>query len=1278
MGASVDKSKVIAYNMCMAKKVIVKPDDDSKPIVRKKKRSKCCTCLIAFAIFCLVIIAAVIGVGWYFGDKYTRQYFDMSLGETFDVLGDLYWTDEDDVVKRPYSKKDANGFYNELKKNVLLKTDTDIDFDGALISALDKLLGTNMSGKDEDRVNAAPQANSDENGTDGKKDSDDNVVVDMLVDMLSEVFTKENIDIERLKEYDDLTNDTYKFELKDKQIAALVSIVLDTMLKNAKDIDFLSGINEYIPLKKVVKLKQVRYVVQAKTDEQGVKTAATAAEITVWLGMQDAAGSAIKKMLEEEGYGWAGGFVAWLGDVILPENVYLNVTVPLEDGAEPILSFNTMNAAERKQMYKLMNGVFKNIMNSDMTVDSLLNDFASKMKPFLKQAADSIDFTKAAKGSIEIDIIDTLAKTLNKSTFKNDQIEKKEIMYMLQALLTTTPEARLHELEPYLYRDWYVDAQGNNAVYKYNDSVNVAGKTRVNYSRLFIDEIEEVYSLDFGEDAEVSDVLAMLGISIGNDVQVSVDTETLLEKIDRQKLNASLNPNTPIRNLRITDRMLASALAGELDKMLADQSDLKIDLNLDAMTFVKDSEHEGHTFALLAVEIGIDKLFESLGDNKMFGMITGLLPDSILMNIQIDITLSLAGGDQYVPAKLMLNDYERTETIIATLKKFMPELDLNGITTKTETTLRKMLGKLDELLGIELVRSDLAEMPVISGELVMPDLYTVVVNTMLTVKDENDENYGKPVVNNEQLRRVLYGLNNTAAFDTEYADGAKIDTDTSTFIADVVDKYYLNDPDGKLTSFNSLTDFLTSGDSQAQFGKKFRVKGTDINVKYLAYDTRTIGQLTPLMTGEQLGAIIDAKKEEMGGMDDIDVLDVGISETSITVTMGVNVLSLIPSDVQSMMSSEMIYFTVIVDISTVENGAYPVGFAINSMTGDDVDNLLKIIELLGGSFDIGSKTAVFGRMLYEQLGGLSNILGGDGFLRFTDDGIELASFYEFLSTKLGIEKPENKTNAEWAQVVKNVVQGMFERPKDVSGNYIDEMYHGADDSLINNYRMSDFVVNAPSAEDSFDIDASIIMSGGGVWYDKQFNSWIQVALNDNDVTSLQTIALVGGDDGQKAIGVRSWVNARMSGSPVSTEDDHIIVSFKLPMGKFSDSGDTEQNTDMASGFLPDYICATVALDMVDGTGEYAGRKVFECVGTVVNNLNAEEYDLLVSLMGLSPDTEDPGKVNLKSITKDCVNQINSLLKRETAFGTFYGSISLIDTDNVEKGIGKVDVRYSLA
>lgn len=67
---------------------------------RKKKKSCCCSCLIGAVVTFAVVLAIGAGVGWYFGDQFTRNNLGMSLGECFSAVGGLYSPNEKKIVDR--------------------------------------------------------------------------------------------------------------------------------------------------------------------------------------------------------------------------------------------------------------------------------------------------------------------------------------------------------------------------------------------------------------------------------------------------------------------------------------------------------------------------------------------------------------------------------------------------------------------------------------------------------------------------------------------------------------------------------------------------------------------------------------------------------------------------------------------------------------------------------------------------------------------------------------------------------------------------------------------------------------------------------------------------------------------------------------------------------------------------------------------------------------------------------------------------------------------------
>ncbi len=1238
----------------MAKKVVVPTDEDKKTddngVAVKKKRSKCCTCLIVFAIVSIVILAAVFGVGWYFGDKYSKEFFNMTLGDTLGVVGDLYWTDDEDVVSRPYKEKNINGFYKEIKKNILLKEDADIDFKSALQKAVDNYLAKDDADSAQNR-NADADSGADAGADESKKD--ENSIIDIFTDMLSEVFTSENIDVDRLKEYDE-ANDTYILNVVDTQVAAFADMVLKLVLDNSDKIDALSSVSDIVPLKSVVKLKQVKFIVQSKADEQGVKTKAAAADVVLWLGLQKAAKEAVSKFMNQGGFGWASGIAGFFTDMVLPENVYISLTIPLEDGADANFNLNGMDAESKKRMYKLLDGVFKNIMKESMTVESLLDKNVDTLNPYLKSVETMLDFTKASKGSIGLDLLGAMADKASESLSKDDPLTKPEFMYMLQALLTSSADDRLHDIEPYLYANWYATPDGKKTVYKYDDSVDTTGMQHIDYVKQFIREINDVYSLDFDENGDIKDILSTLGVSLDGSTPSNVDTDAILNKINKQKFNASLAPDKAIKKLRITDRMLAASVAGQMGDLLGENETLaKLNITLDALTFIKevDDKEVEHTEALLAVKVDLAEMISSMGsDNMLMQFATKILPEKIEMSISVDITLDPPAGFTPLETRFMINDYEKTAGVLDTLKKLVPSFDLNSITGEVSTMLTDMIGALDEKLGIELATADITAVPVVSGALVMPDIYSLVVDTLLT----NDD--GTEVISNVKLKNVLYELNNVDAFEAYINADGTLKPDVLSpqgFVDEVVDKYYLN-PTTPITTFGALTDFLN--DDTVEFATKFRVRGDDPRVKYLAYDTDAIcdatasRDLTPRMTDSQLAGLISEKLQENASIKDMfEVVAVDTAADEIKITLAIDMATRLPEKVVKLMSAEKLFVTATVDIAhpiidevAPENNAYPVKLTINSMTDEEYSDLLTVIGKLGGEFDVASNISEFGKILYTQLNNLTSGLGDGDFMRFTDSGLQLSSFYEFLANALRLERPASVTDdLEWAETIRGVVQGMFEKST-VAGL----------DGNTNNYALNDFLFNPPTAGLSFDLTSL-------EWTDKDFNAYFEVLLAENNVHAVQTIALAANDTEGDAGVVREWF-VEKTGSSLDVAKNYIIVSFRIEVGEKFDAGAD------AKGLMPEQIYATVALEL---NKDDAGKQQFACAATVFNNMTAQEYAILMDLMGMSNDSTDPNKVNIATATDDCLSQANDLTDK--------GEVIIQANADATTGIGKIKLNPTI-
>ncbi len=1296
----------------MAKKVAVPDEEDirSGGIRTKKKHNKCCTCCLIALIVILVILVAGFVTGWLLGDKYTKEYFGLTMGDTLGVVNDLYWTNDEDVVKRPFKASDLDGFYSEIKRNVLLKDSAEVDFDAALDEAISKYLNEGKSenaalrksDKDGEPDDGESVAESNGEGVDGGENGDNNKdddseIMNIFVDMIAGVLNRDNIDIDRLNSYPD--NDEYIFNLKDKQLAAFVNSVLKSVLKNADGFDALKGYADIVDLSKVVALKQIRFTAQSVNGEDGEKVIkASSADVTVWLGVQSAAGQAITKSMKEAGAGWASGMVSWLGDVILPKNMYLTVSIPLfgEDNKADVI-INDMNAKERKRADKLIDGILK-ISGGDMTLQGLVDLITEKVKPMLEKAVDKMDFTDAGSGTISMDLLDTVAKMASEN-MEGAELTKGDFLYVMQALLSDRTE-QLNSLIPYRFDSWYLVNGKEEYLPTGGDE-----KNKISYDQKFIDEIEDKYAIDFGESKNLTEVLEMLGISLDGSNNASTGSTELLNKINSAKFNALLDePDMNKIRLRITDRMLGAALAGQMDKLTAgsDLGDLK--LELEALSFVKkpDTAKAAHSYALLAVEVDLADMLDSLGGNSLITKLTtGLMPEKILLTVTVDIT-----RDRSVKrdeAEFVINSCKNTDRALDTLSRLVPDIKLNDISDKISETLNDMLDQMDSLLSVELAESTftLGEDGVWSGDgasLVIPDIFTVVTD-MVLVKELPDGTKEK-VVTPAELKAVIRDLNNPGVAESN------IDAEAGykNFIGEVVEKYYFNADSDSFQNFDRLTDYLSDFSTD-----KLRVYGKN----GLAHDNSTTAQLKPLMTSGELGVLLTEKMGDNATVSSYEIVRVDTGDNTLSVTLAIDLADLMSGaeQVQKLINADKLYATAEFRLGTIlndENGnpyAYDVGLTVNIKNSDgeivpmDTEStypaLLRIVKFFVPEFDIENQVSEFGKILYEQMGNLNESMSGSDDIRvfdFTDNGLELIDFYTFFALKKKPDLLEGHSSDD----IKTTLQGMYL----VSDN--------PDEYNPSNYRVSDIMYNEPTPATNpgpngttpwTETEAATLLEQD--YFDRDFNGFIKQGMakiadeitesGETGVKVEQTMFLVHGDTAdpsnpddprKKADAVRDWLNDKLNldgERQVSAAHDYIVITFSMGMGAFV-GGDGE-GTNEAKPLFPEKIYITVAYkyDASAADGEkfsLVGDKRGADAPTVVfNNMDVTEYDVVVSLMGLDPDSSNPDKININNIVGEGVKILNGLSYTETTIAGQKVSattiITFTPTADLTDGMGSV-------
>lgn len=1274
----------------MAKKIVDHDEEEVEKnggIKAKRKRACCCSCCLIVLIVTLVIFLAAFITGWFLGDKYTKELFDLSMGDTMGVVGDLYWTNDKDVVTNPYSSSDIDGFYSEIKRNILLKDSAEVDFDSALKSAIDKYLGIDASAQ------ALNSSDGEGEGSSGEDDENKSEITDIFVNMIADVLERDNIDIERLNSYPD--KDEYIFNLKDRQLAAFVNSILQSVLKNADKMDSLKDIAGSVDLGGLAALKQIRFTAQADADESGNKVVkASSAEITIWLGLQDMANQAVKRMLDEVGQGWAGGIVGWLADVILPENLYLTVSVPLygEDNTASIV-INDMNEEERERANKLINGIIQQINGPDSkTLDEVIDEFVDEIRPMLEKATDKMVFDNANDGYISMDLLDTVAKMASEN-IEGEGLSKADFLYVLQTLLSE-PDAQLKGLIPYRYDNWYMVDGAPVYLAEGSDTA-----TPINYRDEFIAEIEQKYAIDFGEDKDLDSVLKMLGISLDGS-ESNMGSTDLLEKVDGQAFSDLLNaPDTQNIKLRVTDRMLGAVFADRLPDLLKDNPDIsKMNIALKALTFISKADKEGRLYAKLAVDVDLADMLGSMDggeDSLMNKLVNGLMPDKILLTVTVDISRNISKQERDA-AEFVINSAANTDRAVSAMEKLVPDIDLAAISDKVSDMLNDMLDKMNKVLAIELVPSTYEFENNVwlgggdSAAIVMPDIFTIITDSVLVEK--NQDGTETKIVKPDELKAVIRDLNNPHEIESN------IDKDAgySHFIdEEVIDKYYFKAEKGSITTFDGLTDYLADFNTN-----KFRKDGKN----GVAHDDREIDDLRPVMTGGELGALLTEKMQGNNAVKSYNIVRVETGQDRLYVTLMIKISDLMgdATKVQKLITAENLYATAECKLDQINGAgtpddpyAYEVELTINvddngqASTMDKTSTypaMLKIVKYFMSDFDMEAQIREFGKILYDQMESLENSIrkkpnvdvGGGAdegepttpsgadevdIFTFTDRGMEITDFYTFLALQM---QPDILDDHE-AKDIKATVQGLYT----LSEN---EQEHND-----NNYDAADILFNPPSEKGQQKWTGSDLYVFGKDHFDKDFNGFLKQGVEkigeEGAVVVEQTIVLAAGDTRDEVANVRKWLNANLElgeAEDVDTASDYLVLTFSMGMGAFI--GGAGEGTTGAHALFPEKIYATVVYrydpavegDKFSVVGGDPDPDSGAAPSLVFNNMNGVQYDIMVSLMGASPDSSDSDKINIISIVQQGADVLNAMGKSENGLSS---EITFEQTTDLTKGMG---------
>lgn len=1210
-----------------------------KPVVvneqpPKKKRSCCCTCMLTVFIVALVLIVGGTAVGCIFLDKYTKKNFDMGLGECLGVLNGLYWASDKNMVDYGYTEADAAAFDTEIKHQLFLKEDADLDLTAAVKLFMESADAGNTA---TDAVQAKLMRALAADGATGAEGGTTETGTDKLLNFIVGLFSRDSMDYGRLSAYDKANHSDYNFRLNDKQLAAFVNEVFTAVEGDIPALEPLKQmgvekLSDALALRQIKFVKENRAVYADGTWSDETRDV-TMAKVTLQIKVSEILKSASKEYIPN---GFAAGLASWALKTVLPNNLYVTAGIGLTDNVGVDLAVNRINTPEKTEStYKLIRGITR-LTGSELDVPQKMTELVSKsVEPTLKSIDDVADFSKVENGTLAFDTYGALA---NMAVAGNAEAENKltgeDILYTFSRLVTSDPKIVAPEHD---YKNWYLYTGGSETgkkVYAVDPAVLTDPHKKVDYQQEFMNELKNKYMLKTtkpdGSEYTFSEIIAAFGMG----GEASGD---ILDLIDMSRFGEATAGKTE-EDLRIAlnDKMLGAIVEENLESLGADAlglAGLKLEVEQTAL-LSRERDAVRHDFIDISVSLDLSDLFESMGGIGKF--VYAFLPEKVVVSIQVDITVGLPDGVSRTAPAISYNSMspEETAEMLSVLDKFGVEgfntADISGMIAKP---VNQIIDTMSEHLVISVVPSRLAESDAPGTEDVADDAHDLELPSIYGLLEKNVFTKEGETVAAADIKAVFDEL---YAYDASNADAAdKVDAlksglsraaeNYNALIDSLERDYYLKTEHAEnITTFDALFHEISS------LGSEFDASKFDVEA--LKHDSRAASALRPYMTDGELarlfiekmaGAVGENANAEFtvegvkiaAGTDGYDAVLQVLVKFDISKLMG-DKASIMP--VSRMFATLKVYVTddtsklVVVDDSDPANirYAYKTEFEINDMIkGADAsvqDNLMKMIGMFGGEGLVNPQSiaADMGAMLYEQIKLMNDKLGGG--ISFADGKVEFAGFYEFLATATGLN-PEGGYGANRAEIADNLkaaVQGMYSKtPSDATSsenNYVIE--DGADAGLLFNRIGADAPVGSLTYDDKqlgYFLSQAIGLSGASA----------QLGTLEQTVISAAGDRSVG--KGKEAY---DWIGGFKDLS--AQNGDLVALTFKMSINDFTQTA----SSGLASALLPQDVYATMVF-------AYGATAAYTSVYFRINELTETEQNILLKIANL--DTFDTNSI-LKS------------------------------------------------
>ncbi len=770
---------------------------------KKKKKRGCLGCFLAFIIINVVFTAALLGVGYGVGNKYSKQYLGVTLPQAIKVASALTKGDRDKIITNAPTEADEASFYGVLD-DVLLLRDGTIDKESLSLLTDSLTSSTSDDGESQDVVAARLAAESGD-----------------VESSLFSLINRENADVEKLARFDASYDYSASYDadfvavINDRQLMALVKSMLDEKLSSASGTT--GEILQYLSFDQLV---------LSRSGDDKPEVALTAS-----IGARALVGEKLGSVSE------IPGFAKKLVKKITPKEIFVEVKITMGDTNSAVVNINGMSEAKHSNAMKIADGILKLTgakKSAQETIDGFVNDYAGN---FISLADDMLHFGKNVQsdGKLKLDLFGALATTL----FEDSELRGEDLALAYSSVLRADAEKLLAENENSMFENEYIDyreeflkefsakylmrtnfyrespsstkaylqpaykgADSDDAVYSTVDikqrtsdgelPVDEEGRP---YDTLYLDGDDKIKTIDEGNykplylleyvELSFSDVAALMGVGESEKVG-NVELQTLFDPSGMRKAlyqidgevpedenkwfvnQARTVEENPDENLTfmLDERMLGALVNEQMEDIITGENELLSSLKLrwtglqavDVPETVELTETvdevevpTGNTMIVKRsyMTVGFSASTASVfGENELFPSLTG---ETLSIAVRVEITPELE--DKYLGKPLIyyadLGANRTAELLDAMERANLSQFDVEMINEQIGKPIRNVIKTMQEKLG---------GVTVATGTMHIPDAFQLIKTQMLPY-DETKVYKGVPIeITADELHEIMKDL----------------------------------------------------------------------------------------------------------------------------------------------------------------------------------------------------------------------------------------------------------------------------------------------------------------------------------------------------------------------------------------------------------------------------------------------------------------------------------------------------------------------------------------